>query len=164
MSVDTARREDWIMGGLALLLVIDLLGLPWYTAGGGTISGISLPSISNTATGSPSGFLGVLAVLAALGILLDLVFAHLSPGTEVPAIGGNRSLTRRALAIAAAGMLALKFLLHLGAIGNLAVGFWLGAVLAGGLVFATSWARREEPPRAGRSENEPADTPPRGAS
>jgi hypothetical protein len=155
VTVDKARREDWIVAGLALLLVIDLLELPWHTIGGVTISGISLPSISDPATGPPAALLGVLAVLASLAVLLDVVVEHLSPETSIPSIGGNRSLTRYLLAIAAAACIGLKFVLHLTQIGNLGVGFWFGAPLAAALVYATRKARRDEPQAGGR-RSEPA--------
>jgi hypothetical protein len=160
VSVDNVRREDWIVGGLALLLVIDLLKLPWYTVAGGTVSGISLPSISNSATGSPDRFLGLLAVLAALAVLFDLLFEHLSPDTHIPAINGSRTLTRCALAIVAALLLALKFIFHLTQIGSLGVGFWLGALLAAALVYATIKARQTEPPATARpDQSETRDQP-----
>ena len=56
MSVENVSREDWIIGGLALLLVIDLLFLPWFSV---------LGRSRLTATDAPDGWLGVLAVLAA---------------------------------------------------------------------------------------------------
>lgn len=158
MSGDKTSRQDWIVGGLALLLVIDLLELPWHTVAGGTISGISFPSISNPATGPPAAFLGVLAVLASLAILLDLGFEHLSPQTNLPSVAGNRRLTRYALAIAAAGLLALKFILHLTQIGNLGVGFWFGAVLVGALVLATMQAKRDKPAPRARAQGPPGAT------
>ncbi len=34
MSTEKVPRRDWILGGIALLLVIDLLELPWFTVGG----------------------------------------------------------------------------------------------------------------------------------
>ncbi len=147
MNTDRVKREDWIVGGLALLLVIVLLELPWHEVAGGTISGISLPSISNRATGPPDGLFGVLAVLATLAILADLLFEHLSPDTQIPAIEGSRTLTRFALAGTAAGLLALKFILNLTEIGNLGAGFWLGAVVAAALVYAAMKAWRAEPAR-----------------
>ncbi len=143
------------MGGLALLLVIDLSELPWYTSGGGTISGISLPSISNTATGPPTRFLGVIAMLASLAVLLDLVLEHLVPARNVPSIAGNRTLTRHALAIAAAALIALKFVLHPALIGDLSAGFWLGAVLAAALVYATMHAKSPSAKPAGTAGPEP---------
>ena len=34
MNVDNVRRDDWIVGGLALLLLLDLLILAWFSFGG----------------------------------------------------------------------------------------------------------------------------------
>lgn len=164
MSVDKARRVDWVVGGLALLLVADLLALPWYSVGGSVVSGITLRAVSETATGWPSAFLGVLAVVATLGVLIDLVLERLSPDTPIPAIHGDRAMTRHVLAVVSATLLALKFVLHLGVLGNLGVGFWLGAALTGALVYATMRARRAEPPPAKDRRHEPADVPPRDGS
>ncbi len=99
-------RDDWIVAGVALLLVIDLLFLPWLTA-----SAFGFTA-SLTATDAPSGWLGVLAVLAALAVIADLAIERLSSGTQVPAIGGSRATTRFVLAIAVAVFVALKFFLH----------------------------------------------------
>ncbi len=145
MNTDGVKRDDWVVGGLAVLLVIDLLELPWHTVAGGTISGISFPSISNRATGPPDGLLGVLAVLATLAIVFDLLFEHRSPDTQIPSIKGSRTLTRFALAITVAGLLALKFILHLPQIGNLGSGFWFGAVVTAALVYATMKAWEANP-------------------
>ena len=112
---------------------------------GGTISGISFPSISNRATGPPDCLLGVLAVLATLAIVFDLLLEHFSPDTQIPSINGSRTLTRFALAITAAGLLALKFILHLTQIGDLGSGFWFGAVITAALVYATMKAWEANP-------------------
>ena len=32
MKFDSVSRDDWILAGLALLLIIDLLFLPWFSA------------------------------------------------------------------------------------------------------------------------------------
>ena len=154
MNTDRVKREDWVVGGLALLLVIDLLELPWHEVAGGTVSGISLPAISNRATGPPDGIFGVLAVLATLAIIFDLLFEHLSPDSQIPAIEGSRTLTRFVLAGTAAGLLALKFILNLTEIGDLGSGFWFGAVVAAALVYASMKAWQVEPARtagAGRA-------------
>ena len=36
MKLENVTRDDWIVGGLALLLAIFLLVLPWFSVGGGT--------------------------------------------------------------------------------------------------------------------------------
>ncbi len=148
------------MGALAVLLVIDLLELPWHTVAGGTISGISFPSLSDRATGPPDGLFAVLAVLATLAIVFDLLFEHLSPDTQIPSINGSRALTRFALAIAAAGLLALKFILNLDEFGNLGTGFWFGVVVTAALVYATMKAWEANPaPAAGADRPAGAERP-----
>jgi hypothetical protein len=103
VNVNNVSRDDWLLGGVALLLVIDLLFLPWF----------SIPGFSLSATSAPDGWLGILAMLAALAVLVDLAVERMSPQTHVPSIGGSRESTRFALAVAAAALLALKFLFHI---------------------------------------------------
>jgi len=155
---DNVRREDWIVGGLALLLALDLLILSWFsfpslsiTIGSTTIGA----SGSLTATDAPDGWLGILAVIAALLVILVLALERLSPETEVPAIEGSRTTTRFVLAGAAAVFMALKFLFHLGHFSNLGIGFWLGAGLVGALLYFTAQARNAE----GVASSRPAEPP-----
>jgi hypothetical protein len=133
MNTQNVSQDDWIIGGLALLLAIDLLVLPWFSLsvqiGGFSVGG------DLTGTDAPDGWLGILAVVAAVGVVVDLALERLSPQTSVPVIGGSRATTRLVLAGAAAGFVALKFLFHIGHVGDLGFGFWLGAVIAAGLVF-----------------------------
>jgi hypothetical protein len=133
MSLDNMSRDDWIVGGLALLLVIDLLFLPWFTfsAGIGTFS----VSVSSTATGAPDGWLGVLAVIAAIALLVDLAVERLSPQTQVPMIGGSRTSTRLVLAGITAAFVALKFLFHIH-FSLFGFGFWAAVVLTVALVLS----------------------------
>ncbi len=132
-SMEDVSRDEWIVIALAVLLALDLLFLPWFqlSVTGGAVT----VSISSTATGIPDGWLGVLAVVAVLALLADLAAERLSPHTHLPAIGGSRARTRMVLAVTAAGLLAFKFLIHLGSAGGL--GFWGAILLAGGLVFTT---------------------------
>jgi hypothetical protein len=133
MSLDNMSRDDWIVGGLALLLVIDLLFLPWFTVSANI--GIVSVSASSTATGAPDGWLGVLAVIAAIALLVDLVVERLSPQTQMPMIGGSRSQTRLVLAGITAVFVLLKFLFHIH-FSYFGFGFWAAVVLTAGLVFS----------------------------
>jgi hypothetical protein len=133
MSLDNVSRDDWILGGLALLLVIDLLFLPWFSISVG--SGAFSISVSSTATGSPDGWLGVLAVLCALALLADIAIERLSPQATLPMIGGSRGTTRLALSGATALFVALKFLFHIH-FSLFGFGFWAAVVLTVGLVFS----------------------------
>ena len=144
MNLDNVSRDDWIVGGLALLLVIDLLFLAWFSFGASlTVGGTTVSySGSLTATDTPNGWLGVLAVISALLVIVDLAVERLSPQTQVPAVSGSRAMTRFVLAAAAAFFMALKFLFHLGDFSNLGIGFWIGVVLVAALVYFTLQARQ----------------------
>ena len=152
MKIDDVRRDEWIVGGLALLLVLDLLILAWFSFGGGsgTVTlgsrsfSLAYGGGSLTATDAPDGWLGLLALLASLLVLVDIALERLSPQTQVPAVGGSRVMTRYVLAAAAAVFMGLKFLFHLGNFSNLGFGFWLGAVLVSGLLYFTMQARKPQ--------------------
>lgn len=133
VSMETISRDEGILAGLGVLLVLDLLFLPWY---GITVTAGALSvSISNTATGPPSGWLGVLALLLVLALLVDIAVERLLPHAQIPTIGRGRANTRYALAVAAVALLALKLLLHFGSAGEL--GFWGAVLLGGGLVWVS---------------------------
>lgn len=126
MRTDAFSREDLIVGGLALLLAIDLLFLPWF----------SFSIFSLSATDGPDGWAGILAVLASLAVLADLAVERLSPQTTLPNLGGSRTTTRARLAVVAAGFVALKFVLHIH-FSLFGFGFWVAVVLTAALVVAT---------------------------
>jgi hypothetical protein len=135
MDLSKYTRDELILGGLALLLAIDLLFLPWFEVSVG-IGSLTL-SASSTATSSPDGWLGVLGVIASLALVADLALERLS-NADLPAVGGTRAATRLALAITAAACVAVKFILnvHFEVFG---FGFWAAAVLSIALV---AFARR----------------------
>ena len=173
MNLDNVRRDDWIVGGLAVLLIITLVAFPWFSIGGGSIGGVSIPSFDFSGTDAPDGWLGILAVIALIAAVADLSVERMSPQTQLPEIGGSRTMTRFVLVAAAAGFMALKFIFHLGHFSDLGWGFWLGAVVAGVLLFFAAQARtadtgasagpRATPTSPGPS-TPPAPTPPAGSS
>jgi MYXO-CTERM domain-containing protein len=142
VNVGNVSREDWIIGGLSVLLIIDLVFLPWFDSG---VSGpiCNVVTCSVTATGDPDGWLGVLAVLALILVLVDLAMDRFSPQTNLPAINGSRTHTRFVLAGAAAVFLGFKFLfnIHFSIFG---FGFWAAVVLTIPLVYFTLQARNTD--------------------
>jgi hypothetical protein len=166
VNLENVRRDDWFVGGLALLLVLDLLILAWFSFGGTVTVGSTSISFggSLTATDAPDGWLGVLAVISALLIIVDLAIEQLSPSTAVPAIGGSRTNTRFVLALVTALFMALKFVFHLGHFSNLGIGFWLGLVLVLALVFFALQARNATAMAAPRTTGPAAPTGPPGSS
>lgn len=135
MNVENVSRDDWILGGLELLLVIDLLFLPWFSVSLGPLS------VSATGTEDPDGWLGILAALVAIALIVDLAIERLSPQTTVPAIGNSRTHTRFILACAVAVLLLLKFLFQISHFGDLGLGFWAAVVLTAALVYFALQAR-----------------------
>lgn len=142
MNFSDVTRDDRILGGVALLLIISLLFLPWFSisVSVGTISA----SVTATATDNPDGWLGVLAVISAIALIADLAVERLSPGTTVPNIGGSRTQTRFVLACITALFVALKFLFHIH-FSLFGFGFYISVILTAALVWVALQARNEKP-------------------
>ncbi|HET9102953.1 MAG TPA: hypothetical protein VFN55_06320 [Solirubrobacteraceae bacterium] len=134
MNTANITRDDWIIGGVALLLVIDLLFLPWFDISAGPFS------LTLTATDAPSGWAGILAVLLGIALIADLAVERMSPQTTLPALNGSRTETRFALACAVALFVFLKFVFNIH-FSDFGFGFWLGVILTAGLVYVALQAR-----------------------
>ena len=150
MDVSRFTCDELILAGVALLLAIDLLFVPWFDISIGI--GAFKVSATSSATGSPDRWLGVLAVLATLAMMAYLALERLgnvergttARGTpELPAINGSRATTRVALAATAAGFVALKFLFHIH-FSLFGIGFWGPVVLSAALVVIAARARDAE--------------------
>lgn len=128
MNFDSVSRDDWILAGVALLLVIVLLFLPWFSISVGPFS------FTATATDAPDGAFGVLAVLTAIVLIVDLGVERLSPGTALPNVGGSRTQTRFILACVTALFVALKFVFNIH-FSDFGFGFYAAVVLTAGLVW-----------------------------
>jgi hypothetical protein len=129
VSLDNVSRADWVLVALAVLLVVDLLFLPWISVS------VGRASESATATGAPNGVLGILAVLSTIALIADLAIERFLPTIPVPNLGAGRADTRLVLATMTTCFLALKLVLHLGHLGYLAFGFWVALVATAGLVY-----------------------------
>jgi drug/metabolite transporter (DMT)-like permease len=163
LHLERFSREDWVLAILGVVLILDLLVLPWFSFGATINVGSATVSIggSLTAVDAPDAWLGVLALLSCAFLVADLGFQRLSPETRVPSIASDRETTRYVLACVAAVLIALKFLFHIGRFGELALGFWLAVLLVGALVALTRRtreARRVVPPPAGEPAPEPGPT------
>jgi hypothetical protein len=157
LHLERVSPEDWVLASVGVALVFDLLVLPWFSFGAMITVGSATVSIggSLTAVDAPDAWLGVLALLSSGFLVADLGFERLSPQTRLPSIAADRETTRFALACVAAALIALKFLLHLGRFGELALGFWLAVLLVGALVALTRRGRQAESV-AGPPASEPA--------
>jgi hypothetical protein len=138
VKFDSVSRDDWILAGVALLLVIVLLFLPWFSA---SVSiGSFSASFTATATDAPDGAFGILAVLSAVALIADLGVERLSPGTTLPNIGGSRTQTRFVLACLTALFVVLKFVFNIH-FSDFGFGFYLAVVLTAALVWVALQAR-----------------------
>lgn len=166
LQLERLSRDDWILGGLAALLVFDLLVLPWFSFGATINVGAATVSIGGSLTGAdaPDAWLGVLSVIASAFLAADVGFERLSPQTRLPSIGGDRTLTRFALACTVAALLGLKFLLHLGRFGELGLGFWLAIMVVAALVVLTRRARQAGPAHVAVAAESPPAAEPAGAA
>jgi small basic protein len=144
VKLRSLRRDDWVVGGLALALTVALLFFPWFDLSAAAPIACSFVSCTLTATQSPDGWTAVFAVLALLALIADLAIDRLSPQTALPIIGTSRESTRFGLACAAAVFTALKFLLdiHFSLFGW---GFYVSIVLAAALVYAARQLSRGLP-------------------
>lgn len=137
MNFSDVTRDDRILAGVAVLLVIDLLFLPWFSISFGPIS------ITLTGTDDPDGWLGILAVLSAIALIADLGIERLSPGTTLPSVGGSRANTRFVLACITALFVVLKFLFNIH-FSDFGFGFYVAVILTVGLVWVALQARNEK--------------------
>ncbi len=138
MNLENVTRDDWIVGGLALLLAICLIVLPWFDIS--VTVGAFSASATYSATSTPDGWLGILAFIAALAIVADLAIERLSPQTQIPAIGGSRTHTRFVLALVVAAFVILKFLFHIH-FSLFGWGFYVDIILTAALVWVAYQAR-----------------------
>jgi len=160
VNLENVTREDWIVGGLALLLAICLIVLPWFDIS--VTVGAFSASASYSATSTPDGWLGILAFIAALAIVADLALERLSPQTQIPAIGGSRTNTRFVLALVTAAFVILKFLFHIH-FSLFGWGFYVDIILTAALVWVAYQARAGAPigfPSGGSTRSSRPTPPP----
>jgi hypothetical protein len=118
-------REDWMVGGGGIALILSLFLFAWYSDDG----------FSSVATSSPYAIWGVLALIVTIAVVIDLALARFSPATVIPTTRLGRDMTRTAAAGLIALLLAIKFLAH---VGDFGFGFVLDVVLTI-IVVAGAW-------------------------
>ena len=121
-------KLNWWVIATAFLLVIDLAALPWVDVSVGPLS------YTSAGIGSPDGFLGLLVLLAALAVAVDVVLARLVPSVKVAAVENfGRTKARLAASAGALALLLLKLVLHLHP-SQLGAGCWAALVVGAALV------------------------------
>ncbi|HEX3872821.1 MAG TPA: hypothetical protein VHW26_01665 [Solirubrobacteraceae bacterium] len=121
MDLSKLGRDEWLVGGGGILLIIDLLLFPWHHE---SLLGISA---SQSATSAPDAIWGVIALLLTVAVVVDFGLSLFSPLTQVPTTQLGRAMTRCALAAAVIFFLLLKLFAHTQFLG---FGCYLGFILA----------------------------------
>ena len=125
MDFSKLSREDWMVGGGAFLLIVDLLFFAWHSYG----------PFDYVGTDTPGSIWGVLALVVTIVVLVDLALARFNPQTEVPTTKLGRDMTRAAAAALGLLLVLIKLIDNTS---YLAYGTWLGIILAI-VVVAGAW-------------------------
>ena len=135
MDFSKLSREDWMVGGGGILLILSLLIFGWYSYPSVTVNGTTLGGGSIAATSAPYAIWGILALIVTIAVVVDLSLARFSPATVIPTTNLGRDMTRTAAAGVVALVLVIKFFAH---VGNFGFGFVLDVVLTI-IVVAGAW-------------------------
>jgi hypothetical protein len=133
-------KGERIVAGAGLLLVIDLLFLPWHHI---TVRG--LLSASRTGVQSPNSFYGVLALLLALVMVAQVVVSKLT-AAKLPDIPVPWAQVHLIAGIAVFALLLLKLLVETSYLG---FGAFLGLIFSAALAFGGFTVSQEERHPAG---------------
>ena len=149
MDLTKLSLGDKIIAATGILLLIDLLFLPWHS--------VDLPfggSITRSAIESPNGFWGVLALLLTIAVLVVLALRRLTT-TNLPdlPVAWNQAIFFGAIAVLV--LLLIKLLMETDALG---FGAWLGILLAAGMVYGGFLGSKE--PETATGAAGPAGTVP----
>jgi len=130
VDLSKMRTPDWILGGCALVLIIDLLFFPWHKVdidlgpfGGG--------SYKRTGIQSPNAFWGILALLLAIAILAVVIVRRLTTA-KLPDLPISWTDATFYGAIATLALLVLKLIIETDALG---FGSYFAILLGAGMVY-----------------------------
>lgn len=129
MDLSKMRTPDWILGGCALVLVIDLLFFPWHKISY-NVFGIS-DSVTRSGVESPNAFWGILALLLAVATIAVVILRRLTT-VQLPELPVSWADALFYGAIATLVILLLKLVLETDSLGW---GCWLAILLGAGMVY-----------------------------
>jgi uncharacterized membrane protein YhaH (DUF805 family) len=145
MDFAKLRREDWMVLGGGVVLIIGLFAFAWY----------SDPGFSPAATSSPYAIWGILALIVTIVIVADYALALFSPQTQLPTTKYGRDLTRVGACALLILFLFIKFISH---VGDFGWGFFVDIILAG-VVTAGAWLILQRSTVGGHAPSSPGPGP-----
>lgn len=125
MDLSKLTLADKIIGATGILLLIDLLFLPWHDIDFG------IASATRTGLESPNSFWGILAFLLTIAVLAALAITRFS-STKLPDLPVP---LHRAIFFATVAVLVLLLIKLISETDYLGFGAWLGLLLAAGLTY-----------------------------
>jgi hypothetical protein len=129
MDLAKLSREDWMVGGGGLVLLVGMLLFPWFS---------TYPygyHYTAPATDGPGAAWAVLALIVLFWVLVDLGFAHFNPQTVIPTTKYGREMTR---AFAVGAIVVLMFIRLIWHLGDWGWGFFVDLILLA-VVAAGAW-------------------------
>jgi hypothetical protein len=126
MDLDKLTLSDKIIAATGIVLIIDLLFLPWHSVD------IGIVSFTRSGVESPNAFWGVLALLLTIAVVAVTLVRALKPETKLPDLPVSWD---RAIFFGTAAVLVLLFLKLVMETDSLGFGAWLGILLAAGLTY-----------------------------
>lgn len=131
MDLSKLTRGEKIILATGVLLIIDLVALPWHHVSLGRLSELTGVSVNRTAIQSPHGVYGWLALLLALVMVAQIVVARFTTAKlpEIPVPWAQVHLVAGVVTLA---LLLLKLVVETNYLG---FGCFLGLLLAAGLAF-----------------------------
>ncbi|HLF40146.1 MAG TPA: hypothetical protein VI854_01600 [Acidimicrobiia bacterium] len=137
MDLKKLSPAERIIGAAGLLLLVDLLFLPWHRVSFGF--GDFRVTSSRSGVESPNGFWGLLALLLVLALVTHIVLSEFTT-VKLPTLPVSWGQADFYAGIAIAVLLLLKLVLETSA---LAFGAWLAVICAGALVYGGYQRYRE---------------------
>jgi len=140
--VDFAKlsREDWMVGGGGLVLLVGLLVFPWFQA---TTFGYTYKT---EATDGPGMGWAVIALVILFAVVLDLGLARFSTATTLPTTKYGREMTR---ALAVGAIVVLMFIRFLWHVGDFGWGFYVDVILLAAVAVGAWFNARGKATRIG---------------
>jgi hypothetical protein len=129
MDLKKLSRGQRIMSLTAVLLLLDVLVLPWHRISIG--AGIFGIDVNRTGVQSPNGFYGLLIALVAVAVVARIVVSEFT-SVELPKLPVTWERADLIAGVAAAALVLIKLIAETS---YLSIGAWLAVPLAGALAY-----------------------------
>lgn len=133
MDLSKLTMGDKVVGAAGVLLLIDLLFLPWHSIDLGILS------VSRSGIESPGSFWGILAMLVAIAMVAVVVLTRFT-STKMPDLPIPLGQAMFFGGIAVAALLVLKLITKTDYLG---FGAWLGVLLGAAMAYGGFLVRQE---------------------